>query len=530
MIGAMAPLRSRLGVCAAALFFAACNLWTGADNLGIGHNDNNRNDTIDGADDQQTSGSSGDPTGSTGSGDPSGTTTTTGPGGGADLAPADGVVITGVEVYQGVRRPLMENGAPASSSVPLVSGRDAVFRIYYQVEANFSGAPVIARVMVGESVVELEANLAGASSISDVNSTVNVWVPGDQFVSDSYSVSLLHPQDATSGENTAAYYQEALPMQSTGNALELVLVPVQYGGDGSNRLPDTSDAQLENYRRIFYKLYPVQAVNITVHAPVQWNSTISAFGQGWSGLLDALVGYRQQQGAASNDHYYGIFAPSSSINQFCSQGCVLGLSLLAQSPGDALARTGIGLGFTGVASIETAAHEVGHQHGRGHAPCGANQGLDGAFPNNTGTIADYGIDLLNGALISPNTPDFMSYCDPVHVGPYNYTNLFNRLRQVNSAQSVVATAPTTYDRVRIDHDGSLHWSDPLTLTTAPGGEQTELEVSTQTGTERVTGHFYRYDHLDGGMLLIPQRTQLTQVSIPHTLFSHAPAIDRILER
>jgi hypothetical protein len=42
-------------------------------------------------------------------------------------------------------------------------------------------------------------------------------------------------------------------------------VPFRYDADGSQRLPDTSQAQLERYRDAIYGIFPVSSVEITVH-------------------------------------------------------------------------------------------------------------------------------------------------------------------------------------------------------------------------------------------------------------------------
>ena len=449
--------------------------------------------------------------------------------GGTDIDPvfvlADGVVISGVEVYQGVRRPLMENGAPATSTVPLVSGRDTLFRIYYETEAAFAGGVVTARIMIGGETFEKNASLSGPSNIDAMRSTVNFLVPGEEIEGSAFSVSFLQTDNVSSGENIRAQYQTSLPLQSTGDALELVLVPIDFQG----QLPDTSDEQIELYRKRFYGLFPARKINITVHPPYTWTSNLDPNGGGWGQLLDELAIYREQQGADSKEHYYGIFQIGSNLGDFCSGGCVLGLSNLAQSPMDDLGRVGMGIGFSGWPSTETAAHEVGHQHGLNHAPCGGAANVDPSFPNADGSIGEYGLDVTDSTLISPDVSDFMTYCDPVHVSPYNYLKMFDRLKAVN-AQLDVRGMPTTYDRIRIDTDGTLHWSKPRTTTVPPSGQPHELTLTTDAGEETVTGYFYPYSHLDGGTLLIPQRAQLTQVSIPYTLFTYGPASDRILKR
>ena len=89
-------------------------------------------------------------------------------------------------------------------------------------------------------------------------------------------------------------------------------------------------------------------------------------------------------------------------------------------------------------------HELGHNHGREHAPCGVSG--DANYPYNGGSIGVYGYDLLTGQLFSPNEhADMMSYCDPTWISDYNFLALFDRVRSVNSAY--VYTPPELMDRI-----------------------------------------------------------------------------------
>ena len=75
----------------------------------------------------------------------------------------------------------------------------------------------------------------------------------------------------------------------------------------------------------------------------------------------------------------------------------------------------------------TMAQEVGHNLGRLHAPCGDPDGPDPDFPQDDGSIGDYGIDYLSGAFYNKNdTYDFMSYCRPTWISAYTYASLFGK--------------------------------------------------------------------------------------------------------
>jgi len=431
------------------------------------------------------------------------------------------VYITGVTLYQGVERPLMVNGAAASTTVPIVAGRDGMVRVFYSTDGAYNGQPVTMRLALdGQPPLEVTAALSGASTDDNLASTLNVDVPGSALAqSTGYRIELLQSEELNSGANAAASYPatgtELIPVQSAGAQLRIVLVPLAYGADGSNRLPDTTPTQIEIYRNQFYRLYPVPEVEIEVHNPVQWNSTISAWGNGWDSVLNYMIDYRQSGGVADDQYLYGIFTPASSFGAYCQSGCVSGLSLLGQSPGDSYARVGVGIGFSGESSADTAAHELGHQHGRNHAPCGAQQGIDNSYPYSGGGIGTWGYDLVSGQLVNPSQhTDIMGYCNPTWVSDYNFTNFFNRIKSVNGAKLdiPIELQNQPYERISIGPDGTVQWLGEMVFELPPLGEQIAVTIDSDQGAEELAGHFYPYSHIDGGVLVFPKRPTASTAS------------------
>jgi hypothetical protein len=67
-----------------------------------------------------------------------------------------------------------------------------------------------------------------------------------------------------------------------------------------------------------------------------------------------------------------------------------------------------------------AAHELGHNFGRFHAPCGGVGGPDPSFPYAGGTIGHYGFDFTTTTVRLPSSSDLMGYCGNPWISDYNY--------------------------------------------------------------------------------------------------------------
>jgi hypothetical protein len=427
---------------------------------------------------------------------------------------AGGVSMDAIALYQGIKRPLMELGVKATSDIPIVAGRAALLRVFVTPDASFNGQPVIGRLYIGASKTPIEATatLGGASTDADLSSTINFEVPGELItVGATYRVELRQNKGASAPVGMTKYPAagaEPLQVDSAGQTLKVVVVPIEYKYDGSNRLPDTSEEQIRLYTDWFYSYYPIPAIELTIHEPMPWQYSISPNGSGWDSLLSALGDLRQQDGAAKDVYYYGLFAPTATENEFCGGGgCVLGLANLAGA-NDSYMRAAIGLGFTGTLHTETAVHEIGHTHGREHTPCGGASGTDVNYPHEDAMIGSWGYDLVTKKLLDPSSTvrDLMSYCTPYWTSDYTYKAFFERLKIVN--QPKIYTPPElmnrTYNRVRVGMDGSVTWLSPAKLELPPVGFETKsVAVSTEKGTETITGQWYPYDHIDGGVLVWP---------------------------
>jgi Peptidase M66 len=370
----------------------------------------------------------------------------------------------------------------------------------------------------GADPVETTTGVPANPDDSNLNSTINFQIPGAVIKPGmQFGVGLLQPTQDSKGPNPGAHYPAegyaSTNTQSAGATLKIVLVPIAYGGDGSNRLPDTSPAQLQGYKDLFYAMYPAPAIDLTVRdQPVQYNQGVSSNGSGWDQLLNFIGQVRANDNAPFEAYYYGIFSPSDSINQFCGGGCVAGLGNIGPVS-DEYSRHAIGLGFGGGGqateiTLETAVHEIGHTHGRYHSPCGGAAGADPQYPYQGAIIGTWGYNLVTQQLYGPNNfTDVMGYCQPIWVSDYTFKAFFDRVKGVNNANLIFPPElmDLTYDRARVDAKGHVHWDSSIKLKHPPQAlDNVDVTVHTGKSVQVVKAQLYTYDHLPGGTLLWPQ--------------------------
>lgn len=427
------------------------------------------------------------------------------------LVGAPGVVIERVSLYQGPEIVLSESGDAVDTELPIIAGRDAMLRVFYSSQRE--GDTLTAQLDLGDGeVLTEEVTLVAESSDRQIDSTLNFRIPGD-LISGSfdYRVSFLEMGEV-----------DHMPSQHPDIGLEthpvepetpfkVTLVPFRYNADGSGRLPSTSAATITGFEERFKQLYPISDIQIEVHSPVAWNGQILPNGAGWQEVILEVYRLRQIEGAANDEYYYAIFNPTSSLAQFCSRGCLLGVTLLNNNPsdvGDPLLRLALGVGFQETAA-DTMLHELGHAHGRSHAPCGPGvdpNSIDRSYPHAEAKIGGVAYDIVTDRLIGPSHVDVMSYCDPAWISDYNYDALYTRMdniRPAGQSRTLSRTTPQPSTIMIVDEDGSVRLGEAELAFPRGVGEPVRTQVQTTSGLRTVEAELIRFDHLPGGLLVLP---------------------------
>lgn len=307
-----------------------------------------------------------------------------------------------------------------SNAVPLVAGRNALLRVFVTAtESNAAQPSVRVRLYSGAALTQTLTINAPSSSVpqsateGQLNTSWNVALDGSLIQPGLGIVVDVDPTNAVPEVNEA---DNAWPSSGTPASLDvrtvptlgITLVPVQQTVNG--RTGDVSAANLSTFMAPLRQMFPVAAVDADIH-PV-FTTAASEFGssgENWQTVLSEIFALQVAEGTGR--YYYGV------VDVAYTSG-VAGLGYIG-------APASMGWDYL-PGGAEVLAHEIGHNFGRFHAPCGGPALVDPAWPNSThpgARTSAYGYDIFSGTLKPPTQFDFMSYCDPAWISDYNYTAL-----------------------------------------------------------------------------------------------------------
>ena len=321
--------------------------------------------------------------------------------------------------------------------VPLVAGKAALLRVFVTApNATNQALPSARATFFVDGAQTYAIDLPGSSASiptgldeaeSALDRSLNTEIPGRaiqpglEMVIDIDPANMLDPALRVArripAEGRMPVRVEAMP------ELDLTFVPFLWAGGSDSSIVHlaramAADPQGHEMLSDIRTLLPVGDLNVTAHEPVLTSTTsVSALG-----LATRLV--RVMEGGVG--HYMGIL-PETVLG---------GESGIASIGGaDAFA----------VAKPAVIAHELGHNLGLRHAPCGGAGGPDPSFPQVDGSIGGWGYDARgDGALIPPNTPDLMSYCRPTWIGDYGFFRaMTHRLASAVGGPAVADAATRT---------------------------------------------------------------------------------------
>jgi hypothetical protein len=348
------------------------------------------------------------------------------------------VELSEVAVYQSVKISLgTGDTAVATPSAAVIAGKPALFRVFLTPTAAAPVEGVTVRLTIqsgaGQRTYDRTGTVAATSRDDDPASTLDLAVAKEDLQPDARaSVEIVAPSHCAGSPRTRLPRQGELALRPRSiGPLRVRLVPLRYDADGSGRLPDTSPAQLQSFQDALLAMFPVSTVEFSVREPVPMSVALGPK-TGWSTVLDVVRQTRAKDRPADDIYYFGLVAPADTHARYCGSGCTTGVSFTPREVNSGN-QASVGLGFTGAIAVEALVHELGHAHGRAHAPCGRPDRPDPDFPYPEALIGVWGYDARgSGQLRSPElTRDIMGYCGPRWVSDYTYRGLTERSAQVN---------------------------------------------------------------------------------------------------
>ena len=276
----------------------------------------------------------------------------------------------------------------------LVPGKAAVLRAFLNAtQAGIAGVTVRATALVnGATVGTLDltapASVPTTDTATDLASTYWGVLP-KEWVKAGLEVRLEVDANRSVAESDEGNNLQTLkPTVGTGNKLFLTMVPLIADGKSPPPFDAAAAASLKTSLMLYW---PLADVDIQIRAPY----TVKSAGSDWGAVLGEVTTLRDTD--KSNRYYYGYYSIGGGI------GWV----------GDAAA--------AGSLNLKTIAHELGHNFGQYHAPCGNPSGVDANYPYPGGSIGSWGIDPRTNTLVDPaKYKDVMGYCGTNWVSDYMY--------------------------------------------------------------------------------------------------------------
>lgn len=333
--------------------------------------------------------------------------------------------------------------------VPLVKDRAGYLRVFAVASRTNSAVPAVrvriyngASAMVSEVVIPPPA-LSVPTSVSEsaLTNSWNTTVAGSLIQPGFRIEAEVDPANAVlEGDEADNLLAPPAPAVRTVPTLNVTFVPIiQQRHAARGDVGNVTNANKDEFLALARRMHPIAGYNTTVRSTPYTTVTLDTLqaenqNNAWGTILAELDAVRAVENPSR--YYYGVAKVSYTS----------GVAGVAYVSGSQSERTALGWDHY-PSSGTVAAHELGHNWGRNHAPCGGPGGVDPGYPHLDGSTGSYGFDVGTLTLKPPILGDIMGYCDPKWIGDYTYKGVLNYLlspafgASVNAASVSQATQP-----------------------------------------------------------------------------------------
>jgi len=343
---------------------------------------------------------------------------------------------------------LVQSTQTRDGAVPLVANKDAYVRVFVVASGENTLAPAVrVRLSQNGTIQQTFTIPAPAASVptsvdqSSFNKSWNVKIPGSMIQP---GLQILADVDPTNQVSESNEQDNSFPTSGTPQALQvsalqtfrLRFIPMVQEENG--RKGSITASNMDSYLTFTRKIHPVSSIDADLRDPYTVRGLgFDPQGNTWQVAVAELDAVRVAEG--SNRFYYGV------VNTDYNGGGVVGIA--AGIP------AGAALGWDRFPDAPiTVAHEIGHDWGRRHAPCGGAGGPDPNYPYPLGMIGVYGLDVETQEVKIPSAnTDIMGYCDArFWISDYNFSAIFS-YRVSHPSASVAPAVPALVVWGRIEN-------------------------------------------------------------------------------
>jgi hypothetical protein len=333
---------------------------------------------------------------------------------------------------------LNQSAQTYANSIPLVANRNGLLRVFVvATQANTPASTVQVQVRFYDAFGALQSTATIAAP------TAMVWVPtapDESSLGNSWNYSVAGAQvqpgmrieaevlpgavsESNPGDNVLA---PPAPVVRTMPTLNVTFVPIVQSGQSGN----VTDANKASFLDVSRRMHPIDQVNALVRStPITTTTMLQSDGTGWQSVLDQVNAIAVADGTR---YYYGVAKVSYSSG-------VAGVAYVSTPFQPMRAALGWDYLTNGSGSV-VAAHELGHNWARNHAPCGGPSGIDPSYPEPDGSTGGFGYDNATGQIEPPTAGDIMGYCDPKWISSYTYSAVMDYL---TASPMVASSSPAS---------------------------------------------------------------------------------------